>query len=155
MNKIATEIITAALKEACDLQIPIHTFALYYDHESPAISVCIDTAEQSRQAAIAFNRFNTKHFLQFAIDGDLAQAAKWQANGGRNLELGGFAYINLQRRNIPTKRGGTKFYAGLLQSLVAQQELVARQAKIRSDLILCCTGPNDEVEYVWSVPDEA
>jgi hypothetical protein len=155
MNKIAVDVIKKALHESASIGIPIHTFALYYDHESPALSVCIDTVEASREQAHRFNSWAYKYFHDSVIDGELQGAAKWQANGGRNMDVGGFAYINLQRQDFLRKQGGKRFYQGLLKALLSQQHLVAEQAPSRSDLILCCTGPNYEVEFVWALPDEA
>ena len=50
MRGLIEKVIDQALFEARSRNVPVYTFALYYDHESPAISVCVDTEEQSKAA---------------------------------------------------------------------------------------------------------
>lgn len=67
--------IDQGLAEAARRDLAIHTFALYYDHESPAISVCIDTAESSRRKVADINAYNRKYFEEAVAAGDLKTAA--------------------------------------------------------------------------------
>lgn len=74
--------------------VPVFTFAFYHDHESGAVSVCVDTEANSNSQVRSTNRYNTKHFRTEIAGGDLAGASLWQANIGRNLSLGDFAKVN-------------------------------------------------------------
>src|SRR3982750_3530417 len=42
--------------------VPVYTFAFYHDHESGAVSVCVDTEASSARQVRATNRYNAKHF---------------------------------------------------------------------------------------------
>jgi len=44
----------------------VYTFALYHDHESAAVSVCVDTEANSRRVVAHTNRYNMKHFTEVA-----------------------------------------------------------------------------------------
>ena len=43
MNDILLNTIGTGLEHVKKHSVPVYTFALYYDHESPAVAVCIDT----------------------------------------------------------------------------------------------------------------
>lgn len=143
--------IGAGLEHARKHSVPVYTFALYYDHESPAVAVCIDTEENSRRVVREINSYNNKYFMKYAASGNLKEATLWQANVGRNLSLGDFAHINVGRTELEIESPNEEFFATLLQALAAQQEQVAKLATDRDRLLLCCSGPNDEVGLVWSV----
>jgi hypothetical protein len=150
MNKIASTVISATLNEAKSRCISIYTFALYYDHESSAISVCIDTIENSKRSVRGQNIRNNEYFFDYVAQGDLESAARWKSNIERNTEVGDFAYINLQRQELASKRSGRKFFIGLLETLISYQEAIAELATNKENLVFCCSGPNYEVEYIWS-----
>ncbi len=151
MKDILSKTISAGLEHARKHSVPVYTFALYYDHESPAVAVCIDTEENSRRVVSDINRYNNKYFLKYAASGDLKEAALWQANIGRNLSLGDFAFVNVGRTELELEKPNDEFFASLLQALVAHQEQVAKLATDRDRLLLCCSSQDDEVGFVWSV----
>ena len=151
MKDILSKTISSGLEYARKLSVPVYTFALYYDHESPAVAVCIDTEENSRRVVNEINRYNNKYFLKHAASGNLKEAALWQANVGRNLSLGDFTFVNVGRTELKIENPNEEFFASLLQVLVAHQEQVAKQASDRDRLLLCCSGPREEVGLVWSV----
>lgn len=144
--------IDQALAEAARRDLAIHTFALYYDHESPAISVCIDTAESSRRTVADINAYNRKYFEEVVAAGDLKTAALWEANIGRSLSLGDFALFGAARAELaPDFEPDPAFFLLMMQRVMAAEGRIAVLAKDRSELVLCCTGPDDEVEYCWSL----
>ncbi|TDP61420.1 hypothetical protein [Roseateles toxinivorans] len=46
-SKLFSEVLANAISEVKRRQVPVFTFALYHDHESKAVSVCVDTEENS------------------------------------------------------------------------------------------------------------
>lgn len=152
IKTLVEKIISEALIEAKRRNVIIHTFALYYDHESPALSVCIDTEECSRAAVISNNKFVRRNFASAVAEGDLERAQRWRANMGRNLGLGDFYMVNVGRVDLPRDFApDDAFFLTLVQSLMLAESAVAAQARLPSSLLLCCTGADDEVQYTWSV----
>jgi len=47
MDAIVADVLDRAIAEVRSRGIAVYTFALYFDHESPALSVCVDTAANS------------------------------------------------------------------------------------------------------------
>src|SRR5687767_4198389 len=95
-----TGVVTAAIEVVRKQSVPVHTFAFYHDHESGAVSVCVDTEENSRRVVADSNRYAMKEFAKAIERGDLENAARWQANVGRNLSLGDFALVNVARTEL-------------------------------------------------------
>ena len=153
MEPIIAEVIDRALREIREAKVPVHTFALYYDHESPALSVCVDTAENSARVVRGINSFNRPHFASAARCGNLKSASLWCANIGRNLSLGDFTRVNVARTEVP--RANESFFRAMLTGLLAKEAAIEALAVDRSALLICCSGPNDEVEFLWSVADNA
>lgn len=154
MRTLLDSTVDQALTEAARRNLAIHTFALYYDHEAPAISVCIDTAESSRRTVEDINRYNRSYFAGAVAAGDLRSAALWQANVGRSLSLGDFALVGAARTELaPHFEPDPAFFVPMMQRVMAAEGRIAALAKDRSELILCRTGPEDEVEYCWSLDE--
>jgi hypothetical protein len=154
-SKLFSEALASAIAEAKQHQIPIFTFALYHDHESNAVSVCVDTEENSGKVVRSINDYNMKHFLSAARAGDLKSASLWQANIGRNLSLGDFSLVNLSRRPLGTTRVNDQFYVEMVQAVVAVQSQVAALSSEPQRLVFACSGADSEVGYVWSLPADA
>jgi hypothetical protein len=129
--------------------IPVFTFALYHDHESHAVSVCVDTEENSLRSVEQMNQFNMKHFMAAVAAGDLAKAGSWQANIGRSLSLGDFRNVNLARTKIEGNVDDN-FYLSMVRTVIAHQDQIATLAPKPERLVFACSGPNDEVRYVWA-----
>lgn len=152
MRAFIEKVIDQALSEAGHRQVPIYTFALYFDHESPAVSVCIDTEENSKTTVARINTYNRKYFSPAVDSGDLKSASLWLANAGRSLSLGDFHMVNVAREELPeTFSSSQEFFVTLVQTLAAAEAKVAAQAENPHSLLLCCSGMNSEVEYWWSV----
>lgn len=153
MIRLMNEVIETAVDVARRQAVPIHTFAFYHDHESAAISVCLDTEANCRKVVNKINKYNMKRFQQHveAESVDIQAAALWQANVGRNLSLGDFALVNVARADLNGVVADTHFYAAMVQTVVAHQPAIVALAPDPSSLLFCCSGPRDEVELVWSI----
>ena len=51
------------------MKIPVFTFAFYHDHESGAVSVCVDTKENSAKLVLSMNNYNMRHFFKAVAGG--------------------------------------------------------------------------------------
>ncbi|MGM9485869.1 hypothetical protein [Ideonella sp. YS5] len=155
LSKLFAEVLSNAIAEAKQRQVPVFTFALYHDHESMAVSVCVDTEENSSRVVRSINNYNMKHFISAARAGDLKSARLWQANIGRSLSLGDFSLVNLARTPLGATRVNEQFYVEMVQSVVAAQSQVAALSPEPQRLVLACSGADSEVAYVWSLPADA
>ena len=144
-------VLEAALAEISAKAIPVFTFAMYHDHESRAVSVCVDTEESSARSVASENRYNMRYFVE-AIDGrDLKAASLWQANIGRSLSLGDFALVNVARTPLGTVAANKKFYVSMVRSIMAVEDRIVRLSPAPERLLFASSGLDDEVAYVWSV----
>lgn len=152
MRAFIEKIIDQALSESECKQIPIYTFALYFDHESLALSACIDTEENSKATVARINTYNRKYFFQAVASGDLKGASLWLANAGRSLSLGDFHMVNMAREELPAGVSpNQEFFVSVVQTLVISERKIAAQAESPQSLLLCSSGMSGEVEYWWSV----
>ena len=142
--------IRAAIGEAEKRDLRIYTFALYFDHESPALAVCMDTKENSRLRVREQNNYSAKYFLKFIGDRDIERAARWQANVGRNLSLGDFAVVNVAREEVGPIELSAEDCLGLIERVLAHESAIRKLADDADELVFCCTSPSDEVGIVWS-----
>ena len=150
MNTTATSVLEEAISALRQKKIDVYTFALYFDHESPAISVCADTAVNSAITVQQINTYNRKYFDLAVASGDLRTASLWCANIGRSLALGNFAVKNLARTSIDVAEVGEDFYRDILRALFNAEDKVTTLTGSKASLLLCCSGPSDEVEFCWS-----
>lgn len=128
MRTFIDSVLAEALAQARATGVSVYTFALYYDHESPAISVFIDTVEQSLASLASMNAYNSKYFHRAVSNGDLKDASLWQANIGRSLSLGDFRMVNVGRRELGANFSPLHdFFLSLVQALVAAESEVAFQ----------------------------
>jgi hypothetical protein len=154
-SQLFENVLSAALAQVKAAGIPVFTFALYHDHESAAVSVCVDTEESSVRSVRATNQFNMRYFMKAVAAGDLADASLWQANIGRSLALGDFALVNAARTSIGSVSVNDEFYLAMVRALVAKQQQVSDLSTNPERLVFACSGPDDEVAYVWSMPASA
>jgi hypothetical protein len=151
MREIIDSVIEQALAEAKQGRVTVYTFALYYDHESHAISVCIDTEEQSKATVHRINTYNRKYLMPALAAGDLKGATLWRSNIGRSLSLGDFHMVNLSRAELPINvKPNEGFFVSLVQALVAAEANIVSQAASPESLLLCCSGSSNEIEYWWA-----
>jgi hypothetical protein len=149
------EVLTNAIHDVRARGTPVYTFAFYHDHESAAVSVCVDTEENSRRSVIKSNAYRIKHFAKAVAAGDLRSAVMWNANTGRSLSLGDFALVNVARANLDYIEPGKQFHVAMVRALWERQQQVAELSPTPERLLLCCSGPQAEVAYMWSPPPAA
>jgi hypothetical protein len=149
--ELLSSVLHRALAEVRQKSIPIYTFALYHDHESSAVSVCVDTEENSGKNVASTNRYNMKYFMQAIAAKDLKSASLWQANIGRSLSLGDFTLVNCARTDLGKTKATPAFYLAMVEALVSVQSDVVALSPNPERLVFASSGPNDEVAYVWSV----
>ena len=154
-SQFLSSILDRALAEVQSAQIAVFTFALYHDHESGAVSVCVDTEERSKITVQAINSYNIKHFMKAIENQDLISAALWQANIGRSLSLGDFAMVNAARAELGDLQPDDQFYLNMVQCLVASHKRVAALSPHPERIMFACSGPKDEIAYVWALPPVA
>lgn len=128
----------------------IYTFAFFYDREQKVVSVCADTAKNSAKQVRNSNKFVADYFRQSLYEKDLVAAASWSANSGRNLSLADFKFVNLAAAPITPGADNTAFFLQMIEAVRRRQEEILTLAKSPDDLLLCCSGPNDAVEFIWS-----
>lgn len=100
MRTFIDGVLADAIERVRTVGVSVYTFALYFDHESPAISVCVDTIEKSQATVASINAYNSKYFHKAISSGDLKGAALWQSNIGRSLSLGDFHLVNVGRLDL-------------------------------------------------------
>lgn len=145
------DVIARAIAEIRKARLPLYTFAFYHDHESYAVSVCADTAESSSKSVAANNEAIGKYFLRAVSDGDLKEIGSWSANHGRSLSLGDFAMVNVARTDFDARvRTGKDFYLAMIRAVISRESEIVTLAAHPQQLIFCCSGPKDEVAFIWS-----
>lgn len=145
-------VLKAAIEEVKSKNISVFTFAFYHDHESDAVSVCVDTEENSVKSVQSMNKYNLRYFLKAVAEGNLQHASLWQANVGRSLSLGDFAMVNVARADIEESVIDERFHLLMVQALVAVQDEIATLSSNPERLLLACSSENSEVGYVWALP---
>ena len=145
-------VLDSALAEVAAKAVPIYTFAFYHDHESAAVSVCVDTEDSSRRAVAASNQYSMRYFARAVADRDLKTASLWQVNTGRSFSLGDFALVNIARTPLDQSRTDEAFYLAMVQALMSVGPRVAALAPDPERLVFACSGADNEVSYVWSLP---
>jgi hypothetical protein len=150
LREILAKVISTALAEAARRSIAIYTIALYYDHESHAVSVCMDTEANSAECVRGTNAYNMRYFYEAIDEGDLGDAALWQANVGRNLSLGDFALVNLCRTDLGDETPDQDFFVEMVRTLVSAESDVLRQASDPDRVLFVCSTAADEAGLVWS-----
>lgn len=150
MKENFKELIFSALSVAKAKSIDIYTFALYHDHESGFVSVCVDTLESSNLSAIKQNEFSIKYFNRAINEGDIKGAQRWQANGGRSLALGSFKIRNAAEIQLSNQKVKSTFYIEMVSAINEMKDLISIQSTHGKQLIFCCSTEDDEVGLVWA-----
>ena len=146
-----TGVIKTALLELADEPVHVFTFAFYHDHESNAISVCIDTMESSERSIRAGNHWANPRFRDHVLKGDWDQARSFQSEHGRSLSLGDFARVNLARTDIPDEIVTDEtFHLEMVRAVIRNEDAILRFAQTPEDVLFCCSSVDSEVGMVWS-----
>lgn len=154
MSKIKTflqTVLDQALEELREKNIFVYTFAFYHDHESKAVSVCVDTEENSKISVLKQNEYRKKYFNDAIQKKDLVSVALWNANSGRNLSLGDFTFVNLAYTYLNTLKGGKLLYLGMIEILIENQKRIAALSEAKDKILFLASGPDYEVQYSWTL----
>ena len=155
LSDTIASVLRNAIAHLAERAIPVFTLALYFDHESSAVSVCADTEESSIRLVASMNKYNTQHFHNAVSAADIKMASLWQANIGRSLSLGDFAVVNLCRTELPGIAQDDTLFLTMVQGLVAVEADVLSLAAAPEKLLFVCSGKDNEVAYVWSANSDA
>ncbi|MBU6954448.1 hypothetical protein [Hahella sp. HN01] len=147
MIGIFENLIDEALAKAKDLDI--FTFAIYHDHESGFVSVCIDTKQNSENQLLESNKYSMKHFRRIIEEGSIEEAMFWQANIGRNLSLGNFAAINISEKEVAGIIPDNSFYLDMVKAIQNKEDLILQKSTHGSSLLFCCSTEDEEVGLTW------
>lgn len=129
--------------------IDIYTFAIYHDHESGFVSVCIDTEENSDVQVSESNKYSMKHFRRIIGEGDIDGAMLWQANVGRNLSLGDFQAANITEIELTSLEVDDSFYLAAVNALQNKAGVILQHSSHGQSLLFCCSTANEEVGLTW------
>ena len=146
-----SKLIETALSKASG--IDIFTFALYHDHESGFVSVCIDTKENSEIQLAKSNTYSMKNFRKAIENGQPEQARLWQANVGRSLSLGDFQAVNVAELTINDDLTNGDLYLDMVRAVQEKAPDILQQSTHKSSLVFCCSSADEEVGLVWVEPD--
>jgi hypothetical protein len=146
LDKVLREAIAAVRSKG----VRVYTFAFYHDHESRAVSVCVDTEESSKRLVASSNAFSQEYFWSAISDSDLKAAGLWNANTGGSLSLGDFALVNLARTDLPRGRITAELYLEMIRATRAMEPEIVALATSPESLLFCTSGANDEVAFTWA-----
>jgi hypothetical protein len=125
MSTVAASVLREPISELRQKRLDVYTFALYFDHESKAISICADTASNSAATVRGINTYNRKYFDPAVAAGDLKAASLWCSSIGRSLSLGDFVARNLARTPVKGSIIGNEFFVGMLRALMDAESGIA------------------------------
>lgn len=143
------EIVSRALAELSARSVDVHTFAFYHDHESAAVSICVDTKANSEVVQERQNEYALRQFGEAIDAGDLKLARLWKTDQDRSYSLGDFAEVNLCRVDLPRVAIDGNFYLAMIRTLMRRRGEIATLSSCPSNLMFCSSGANDEVEFLW------
>ncbi|MGL5666805.1 MAG: hypothetical protein ACRDD9_11830 [Shewanella sp.] len=129
--------------------IDIYTIAIYHDHESGFVSICIDTKENSDIQVAESNQYTMKHFRRIIDKEDIDGAMLWQANVGRNLSLGGFHAVNIAEIELASLETDNSLYLAAVKALQNKANVILQRSSHGQSLLFCCSTANEEVGLTW------
>ena len=151
VDEFLNEVLRRAMAELQSNPIPVYTFAFYHDHESSAVSVCIDTEDSSRELVRKSNQWSMRYFSEHIAEGKWDDACLFQANVGRSLSLGDFACVNLARTELPLGINVDQSLSlAMVKAVIAYQRELLAHAQNPEDVVFCCSSPESEVGLTWS-----
>lgn len=150
LQHLFDDVLSRAIAEVRGAAIDVYTFAFYHDHESAAVSVCVDTEVSSGRLVRSQNAFRVGHFADAVARGDLEEAELFKANVGRSLSLGDFEMVNVARTGIGGVRVGDEFYLQMIRAVRAREAEVVAMARDVGRLLFCTSSAESEVGYMWA-----
>ena len=142
-------IIDRALTILFEKKSDIYTFALYYDHESHAVSACADTMENSARVTHEMNAFSRAQFFAAIQQGDLERAALWNFHTGRSFALGEFQFRSLGWTPLRVPNNSAPFYRALVAALIRNSNKIAALTRNPEALVLCCSSKKNDIGLIW------
>lgn len=149
-QRLFNDVLSRAIPEVRARGIDVFTFAFYHDHESAAVSICVDTEASSVRSVMSENAFNIRYFGEAVDRGDLEEAALFNANVGRSLSLGDFEMVNIARTDIGRIRPDDNFYLSMICALREREREIVPLARDSQRLLFCASSADDEVGYLWT-----
>jgi hypothetical protein len=149
-EQLFEDVLSRAISEVRGRGIDVFTFAFYHDHESAAVSVCVDTEASSAKLVLSQNAFSMRYFADAVAKGDLRKAALFQANPGRSLSLGDFEMVNVARTDLNGIQADDAFYLSMIRSLRRRESEIIPLSQDPHRLLFCASSANSEVGYVWT-----
>ena len=151
-KELFDDVISRAIPEIRAAAVDPFTFAFYHDHESAAVSICVDTESNSARSVRRRNRFMLKHFADAIAEGNLKRASLLKANLGRSISLGDFAIKNLARTKLGSISTDGDFYLDMIRTLRGWEPEIIAMASDSRCLLFCTSSAEWEVGYIWSAP---
>lgn len=102
--------------------------------------MCVDTEENSKRCVADSNAYDQKYFWRVIESGDLEAAALWNANPGRSLSLGDFAFVNVARSDLPKGKVTEDLYLEMIRAMKEKEEEIVGLAESRASLLFCASG---------------
>lgn len=149
LNSILDEMINESLQIIKKENASIYTFAFYHDHETEAISICIDTEENSNKQITSSNDYSKKYFQENLKNGDMKSLQLWNFNTGRNFSLGDFSYVNIVYKKLDKRFITPDMYLNMIKSIERNKSKILTYSQSSKKVVFCCSSENNEVEYIW------
>jgi hypothetical protein len=148
-QRLFDDVLSRAISGVRAAKIDIYTFAFYHDHESAAVSICVDTEASSARLVRSQNAFSIRQFADAVLRGNLRKAALFKANEGRSLSLGDFAMVNVARTAIGSVPVDDSFYLEMIRAVRARETEIVSMASNVERLLFCSSSAEWEVGYTW------
>ena len=97
-------------------------------------------------------KWSADQFLRCYRAGDIEAAASHgrRAAAVRSLSLGDFVLRNLAWNKFSKPKNYKNFALAIVSALERNFDEIASAAVQTENLVFCCSGKDDEVQYVWS-----
>lgn len=143
------KIIEKALNILFSKGTDIYTFALYYDHESSAVSVCVDTKINSKSVARKSNEFAFQTLKNAISEKNMDRAKIFGRCSERSFSLGDFKVRSLGWEPMKAPNNSAPFYLALVEVLFRNSKKIAALSNTPDELVLCCSTNDSEVGLAW------
>lgn len=148
-DKEFDRIIDKALNLLFSKKADIYTFAFYYDHESHALSIEVDTKPNSDKEIYKQRKFSNEVFLKAIEAKDLKKAARWSDLRDRNYSLGDFQYKALAWEAAKAPNNSAPFFLAMVHAVRRNSKKISALSSHGQNLVFICSSKDSEVGYVW------
>ena len=150
MIDLYREMIEKAIQYLAQKKIDIYTFAFYHDHESFAVSICVDTLIDSENAVKSSNSFKMEQFYSAIYSNEIKGLILNKLDTGRSFSLGDFTCVNLSRKDIPEEMIITdQFYFDMIKAINEKKDKIIALSTKPEEVVFCCSTEDDEVGIIW------